>query len=514
MTTPPAVVLLILDGWGDAPAWGGNAITSARLPTMSSLYQTAFHTTLLASGAAVGLPGHEQGNSEVGHLTIGAGHPIVQDRTKISNAIDDGSFFRNQVLMDAMDRVKESGTLHLVGLVSDGGVHSHIDHLHAILEMARDRGCSRVAIHAITDGRDTPPQSAGQFLDRVRHWSETLGVGTITSIVGRYYAMDRDNHWDRTKLAFDLLTKGTENRSVSALAAIGAAYSKGQTDEFIQPIWIEGGLGPIAPNDSLVFFNFRQDRARQLLTALADPAFTEFNKPVLPDLFVATMIPYWFDRQHPGVHTIFSPEVVKDSLGSVIAKAGLHQLRIAETEKFAHVTYFLNGGQEQPFSGEDRQLIASKLTQSAALAPAMRTADIAQAVVKAVKHRRYGCIIANIASPDMVGHTGDFKASVVACEVVDQAVAQILAATRATKTVLIITADHGNVEELINPVTNEPDTQHSTNPVPCIIDDPTGQFRMATIPNQTLSNVAPTVLKMLGLPVPHSMIGHPLVTMS
>ena len=509
----PAVVLIILDGWGEAPAWGGNAPAAAQLPTISSLYKTAFHTSLVASGAAVGLPGHEQGNSEVGHLTIGSGRAIVQDRTRISNAIDDGSFFRNTVLIEAMQRVKQNGkTLHLIGLVSDGGVHSHMDHLHALLEMAKNQGCTRVAIHAITDGRDTPPQSAAQYLDRVRHWCTKLGVGAVTSIVGRYYAMDRDNHWDRTALAYQLYTQASVTHSASVLAGIGAAYSQQQTDKFIKPMWIDTGYEPIKPGDAVVIFNFRQDRSRQLLTAFADADFKGFNRVALSDVFFATMIPYWVDKEHSNVHPVFVPDVGKDTLGNVVSDAGLRQIRIAESEKYAHVTYFLNGGHEAANAGEERKLIQSKLKESPSLHPAMHTLDIAHAVVSAVHSRKYAAVIANIASPDMVGHTGDFRATVSACEIVDQAMSQILSATRATGTTLIITADHGNCEQLVNPVTNEMDTQHTTNPVPFIIDDPAGFVHERSYPEQTLADVAPTVLTILGLPVPHSMTGHSLAT--
>ncbi len=417
-TTQPAsqAVLIILDGWGEAPAWGGNAPTSARLPTMNDLYRTSFHTTLEASGNAVGLPGHEQGNSEVGHLTIGAGRPIVQDRTKISNAIDDGSFFRNAILLGAMDRVANTGTLHLIGLVSDGGVHSHIDHLHALLELASQRHVARVAIHAITDGRDTPPQSAGVYLDRIRHWCETLNVGAITSMVGRYFAMDRDNHWDRIQSAYNLIARGVGEHATSPLAALSAAYQKGKNDEFLPPVWIDTGLSPIQSGDSVIFFNFRQDRARELLTALANSAFREFPRPTFTGLSVATMIPYWFDEKDPAVIPIFNPDTVDHSLGGTIAEAGLKQLRVAETEKYAHITYFLNGGTEKPFAGEDRQLIPSKLVTSPADHPAMKTLDIAQAVVSAIRAKKYAAIMANIAAPDMVGHTGSFAAAVSACE--------------------------------------------------------------------------------------------------
>ena len=507
----PPVTLVILDGWGEAPAWGGNAPAAARLPTLSSLYKTGFHTTLEASGAAVGLPGNEQGNSEVGHLTIGSGRAIVQDRTRITNAINDGSFFRNKVLIEAMQRVTATHkTLHLIGLVSDGGVHSHMDHLHALLEMAKDRGCMNVAIHAITDGRDTPPQSAAQYLDRVRHWCEVLGVGKITSIVGRYYAMDRDNHWDRVEPAYRLFTEGVQPHYTSILAAIGAAYTQKLTDEFIPPMWIESGFNPIQTGDSVVLFNFRQDRSRQLLTCFADSAFNAFPRKIVDDLYLATMIPYWIDKEHPNVHPVFVPEVGQDTLGDVISQANLRQMRIAESEKYAHVTYFLNGGHEAVDPGEDRKLIPSKITESPALHPAMHTIEIGRAVISAVKSKKYACVVANIASPDMVGHTGNFPATVTACEVVDQTLSQILAATRSHKSVLVITADHGNCEELVNPATGEPDTQHTRNPVLLVIDDPTGKLKFLSYPEQTLADVAPTILTILGLPVPHSMTGHSL----
>ncbi len=509
------VVLIILDGWGEAANWGGNPISIAQTPTLNQLYRTSFHVALEASGAAVGLPGHEQGNSEVGHLTIGAGQPVVQDRTRISSAIDDGSFFQNAVLKQTMEQAKTTNhVLHLIGLVSPGGVHSHSDHLRALLEMAHKLAIPKVIIHAITDGRDMPPQAALKSIDEVRHWCTELGVGTIGSVVGRYYAMDRDSHWDRIEAAYNLITAGVGVHVPSALSAVSQAYTAGLSDEYVEPSVIDGSFAPIADGDSVVFFNFRQDRSRQLLTALSDPTFTDFKRPLKSNLFVATMIPYWFDIEHPGVHVVFPPAQLTDTLGHSLAMADMVQLRIAETEKYAHVTYFLNGGTEAPNTGEERVLIQSTVGRSAAANPAMQTLAIGQKLIHALKSGKYDCLIANIAAPDMVGHTGNFGATVTACEVVDQMLGQVVTVCAKESALLIITADHGNAEQLISPITNEPDTHHTTNLVPFIMMDPTNQWQGVSRPEQTLADVAPTVLTLLGVPVPLSMTGHSLVTMN
>ncbi len=509
-----AVCCVILDGWGEAPAWGGNAIATARTPVLDRLSQSPIATTLEAAGSAVGLADGEPGNSEVGHLTIGAGRVLRHDRTRISEAITDGTFFRNQVLIEAFERAKVAGTtVHLIGLASQGGVHGHSDHLHALLELAARIGVSGVLIHVITDGRDAPPQEAAQELDRIRHWCTELGAGRLASIVGRSFAMDRDQHWDRTERAYQLLTESADQPSRSALAAVSAAYTAGQTDEFIEPIWLDSTIPPIRSGDTVIGWNFRPDRSRQLFDALANPAFTGFRRPVLAGLTVVTLVPYWPDVAHAGIQVAFPPAPVTDPLGAVVSAAGAKQLRIAESEKYAHVTYFVNGGREAPFDGEERQLIPSKLRELPSAHPAMQTQPITRALISAMRTQRYRLVVANLAAPDMVGHTGNLRATVAACETVDEALGQLAATAAEFGTILVITADHGNAEQLVNPVTNEPDTHHTTNPVPFIVFDPTGHVRPRSWPHQSLTSVAPTVLTLLGLSVPHSMTGQPLATL-
>ena len=508
-----SLLLVILDGWGEAPAWGGNAITNAHKPTFDHLHESAYVTSLAAAGSAVGLADGEPGNSEVGHLTIGAGRVLIQDRARISAAIDDGRFFTNPQLIATINRVKATGrTLHLIGLASQGGVHGHSDHLRALLELAKQHGLTRVAIHAITDGRDAPPQQAASELDRIRHWCTELGVGTVASVMGRYWAMDRDQHWDRTERAITLLTQRLNASAQTPLAAISAAYSAGQTDEFIEPTWIDPAINPIGAGDTLICWNYRPDRSRQLIAALADPHFRAFKRPPLPDLSVTTLTSYWPANEQPTIQVAFPLELVADPLGSVVSAAGYGQLRIAESEKYAHITYFLNGGCETPFDLESRQLIPSRLQASPAEQPGMQTLAIAAAAAHALEQQRFGLIVINIAAPDMVGHTGDLQATVRACEVVDRAIGKILESVRRTKARLIITADHGNAEQLVNPVTNEPDTHHTVNPVPFIAFDPTAMMNGVSRPTQTLVDVAPTALALLGLAVPAAMTGLPLVT--
>jgi 2,3-bisphosphoglycerate-independent phosphoglycerate mutase len=336
-------------------------------------------------------------------------------------------------------------------------------------------------------------------------------VGRIGSVIGRYYAMDRDEHWERIEAAYRLLVDGVGQRAATPLAALSAAYAAGLTDEYVEPTVIDGAFEPLAPGDTAIVFNFRQDRARELLTSLTEPSFGAFKRPNHPALTVGTMIPYWYDDRHETIRALFAPEPVTETLGAAIAAAGGRQLRIAETEKYAHVTYFLNGGVETPFADEERVLVPSNLRGSAALHPALQTLEIGSQIRQALTTGRFDCVIANIAAPDMVGHTGDFAATVTACEVVDQLLGQLVTSCRATGTVLVVTADHGNAEQLLNPVTNEPDTHHTTNPVPFIVFDPRGRMRRISRPIQTLADVAPSVLTTMGIPIPPKMTGQSLV---
>jgi 2,3-bisphosphoglycerate-independent phosphoglycerate mutase len=500
-------LLLILDGWGQAPAGPGNAVTLAKMPAVNALMALPSRTTLLCSGRAVGLPDGYMGNSEVGHMNIGAGRIVYQDMTRIDIALEDGSFFTNPAISETIAAAKKSGgALHLLGLLSDGGVHSHIRHLFALIEAARKEGVP-VRIHAFMDGRDTAPDSGLGFM---RQLVERRGPGArVASISGRYYAMDRDNRWERIQQAWDTMINGQGPRFADPLAAVQAAYDEKQTDEFITPRLIvpEGGEPTVIKDgDAVFFFNFRADRARQLSQCLFDPNFTEFDRRRLPRLAAfATMSAYEAGFPMP---VAFHRQNLEHGLGQVASDAGLKQLRIAETEKYAHVTYFFNGGVEEPFPGEDRRLIPSpRDVATYDLKPEMSVNEVCDTLLKDWASGAYDLVVCNFANLDMVGHSGILPAAIKACEAVDACVAKAMEAVRASKGRLLVTADHGNAEEMLTP-DGHPYTAHTTNPVALVLMDEDAPRKLK--PGK-LGDIAPTILALWDLPIPEEMTGESLL---
>jgi len=500
-------VLCILDGWGHSPSLLGNAIASASTPRFDVMLRDNASGLLAASGLAVGLPEGQQGNSEVGHLTIGAGRVVLQDLTRIDAAIADGSFFENQVLTAAVDLARQRGTrLHLLGLVSPGGVHSHQKHLLALCEMARRRGLDRVAIHAFTDGRDTPPGSGSGFLEWIGERLVEIGVGQLASVSGRYYAMDRDRRWDRLELAFRTLMGQGPRQTADAVSYLEESYAQGTTDEFILPASIVGrGQDPVgvAAGDVVVHFNFRPDRARELCHSLADTEFSEFDRAGLPaDLDLVTFTDF-DDRL--AVEVAFPKPLVANTLGEAVAAAGLSQFHVAETEKYAHVTYFVNGGREEPFPGEERLLIPSAKVATYDLQPEMSAEAITDAVVGRLSLGTDALIVVNYANADMVGHTGSLPATIRAVEFLDLCLGRVMAAAETSGYQILLTADHGNAEQMIDAESGTPITSHSSNPVPVVLTQANGRLR-----DGGLSDVAPTLLTAMGLKVPDEMTGSDL----
>jgi 2,3-bisphosphoglycerate-independent phosphoglycerate mutase len=508
---PKPVVLAVIDGWGVAPHWGGNAVTLAKVPFMNKSMQESPTTTLQASGEGVGLPPNERGNSEVGHLNIGAGQVVLQYFPSITKAIQDKTFFANEVMVEAFTRAKKNGKrVHIIGLVSPGGIHSHIDHLYAILEVAKQQQVTDVCIHAITDGRDTPPFVSQEYLSTLNAKLRELGFGAICTVSGRYYSMDRDHRWERVEKSYRAMVEGVGPTAVSAEAAVAAAYRDGYSDEFIPPTVVQGksnSFQPIMDGDSIIFFNFRGDRAREITQALMKPNFDGFERKKAPqDLY---FVGFTYYEEGLPIHVAFRPHNVEQSLASIVADAGLRQLHVAESEKYAHVTYFFNGGSEHPLKGEDRIVIPSPHVPSFDQVPEMSTKQIADTVINNLG--RYDFVILNFACPDMVGHTGNLRAAIKACEAVDTALERISAEVNKLNGVLAITADHGNVEQMVNPKTGEPDTEHSNNPVPFIITgSPVQTFQLK--PGGTLSDVAPTILHIMSLVKPAVMTGSSLLT--
>jgi 2,3-bisphosphoglycerate-independent phosphoglycerate mutase len=496
-------VLAILDGWGCTDTVHGNAIAAAELPNWKRIFESYPHTLLEASGLAVGLPDGVMGNSEVGHINIGSGRVVQQGLVVIDAEIESGTFGQNATLRECIDHVqKTDGTLHLLGLVSDGKVHSSLDHLDALIDLACRAGV-RLAIDAFLDGRDTPPSSAGAYLAHVE--AELAGhgrAGAISTICGRFYAMDRDKRWERTRRAYDALVNGAaDHRYPTASVGLAAAYARGETDEFVAPT-IVGEPHPIRDGDACIFFNFRPDRARQLTLAFSDPAFDHFPVHQFTDFVFATMTRYEENFPNP---VLFGPRPQHDVFGEIVANAGLTQLRLAETEKYAHVTYFFNGGREDVFAGEDRILIPSNRSVATYdLAPEMSANDITVAAIEDISHRRHDVIVMNYANADMVGHTGVWDATISALETLDVALGRLEQAVLAAGGVLAITSDHGNAEEKIDADGN-PLTAHTTNPVPFVIvsERSPGAFNG----HGKLGDVAPTLLPLIGLPVPDVMTG-------
>jgi len=501
------VLLLILDGFGYSEDPDHNAIAIARKPNWDRLWNAYPHTLINASELSVGLPKGQMGNSEVGHLNIGAGRVIYQELTRVDVAIQDGSFNTNPAFTHAIAQAKANGTaLHIMGLLSPGGVHSHEDHIHALLELAANSGLSKIFLHAFLDGRDTPPRSAEQSLQRLRDKCATLGVGRIATIVGRYYAMDRDNRWERVQPAYDMLTQGkAEFRAATAVEGLLQAYARDENDEFVKCTVI-GEPAPMQDGDVAVFMNFRADRAREMTRALTDAAFDNFKREYFPKLADYVILSsYGDDFSH--LPAAFSPSAIHNGFGEYVSGLGLKQLRIAETEKYAHVTYFFNGGTEQPYPGEDRILVPSPKVATYDLQPEMNAVEVTDKLVAAIRSGQYQAIICNYANCDMVGHTGILEAAVKAIETLDVCIGRVVGAMQECGGEVLITADHGNAEQMIDRSTHQAHTAHTLNKVPFLY---VGR-KASMLDGGALQDVAPTLLAMMGLPQPPEMTGKPLI---
>lgn len=503
-------MLVVLDGWGLRAEKTANAIELARTPVYGELRSRFPHTSLVASGEAVGLPAGQMGNSEVGHMNMGAGRIVYQDLTRIDASIASGEFFANAALAEAMDRCRQDRhALHVVGLVSDGGVHSHQRHLYALMEMAARRTLRRVFVHAFTDGRDTAPTRGATHIGELEQRMARLGAGRIASVSGRYYAMDRDRRWERTQRAYDALVAGAGRTGSSALERVQASYAAGLTDEFIEPaVMVDAAgtpLGRLSSGDSVICFNFRADRVRQLTRALTFAEFDGFDRPARPDLHCTTMTEYDATFTMP---VAFPPQAFTANLGEVLAAHGLSNLRLAETEKYAHVTYFFNCGEERLYHGEDRILVPSPKVPTYDLKPDMSAPTVTDVLVDDLQNGRHDVIICNFANADMVGHTGRLEAAVAAVETLDRCLGRIAAAARTSGGTVLVTADHGNAEQMWDPETNGPHTAHTSNPVPLVLVDDVKGIRLRD--DGSLRDVAPTILGMLGIPLPPEMSGRDL----
>lgn len=498
------LILMILDGFGIAPE-SGNAIKAANKPNIDKLFAENPLTQIGASGMDVGLPDGQMGNSEVGHTNIGAGRIVYQELTRITKTINEDKLKDNEAIVSAMDKALENGTaLHLMGLLSDGGVHSHNTHLYGILELAKKKGLEKVYIHAFLDGRDVPPSSAADFVQACVDKTEEIGVGKIATVMGRYYAMDRDNRWERVEKAYAAMVYGEGVEAECPVCAVKNSYKEDVTDEFVVPSVIKGGA-TIQPNDSVIFFNFRPDRAREITRTLVDPDFDGFErkKGFFPVNFVCMT---QYDATMPNVDVAFKPQVLTNTLGEYISDKGMAQLRIAETEKYAHVTFFFNGGVEKQYPGEDRILVKSPSVATYDLQPEMSAYEVTDKLVPAIKSGKYDMIILNFANCDMVGHTGVFDAAVKAVEAVDECVGKVVDAIKEMGGVALITADHGNADKMVDD-DGEPFTAHTTNPVPfCVIG-----YDCELKDGGRLADIAPTMLQILGLPQPKEMDGTSLI---
>lgn len=505
------MVLVILDGWGLKDQNKGNAIARARTPNMDHFCSAYPHTTLKTSGEDVGLPHGQMGNSEVGHLNIGAGRIVYQELTRITRAIRDGSFFTNTELVAAVKHVQKTRrALNLIGLLSDGGVHSHINHLFALLELAKRHNLERVYIHCFLDGRDVPPDNAGEYIQQLEDKCRELGVGRIATVMGRYYAMDRDRRWERTEKAYLAMVLGEGLKATSARQALEDAYRRGETDEFVQPTAIVDRDGhPVATvkdGDAVVFYNFRPDRARQITRAFVDGDFTGFVRPVnRPGVHFTCMTLYDKTIDAP---VAFKPQHLNNTLGEVLSRLGIRQLRLAETEKYAHVTFFFNGGVEAPNPGEDRILIPSPKVATYDQKPEMSAIEVTDTFLEQLATDKYQIIIMNYANADMVGHTGDMAAAVKAVETVDQCLGRVVEAVLDKQGTVIITADHGNAEEMLDPQ-GHPHTAHTTDPAPFILIN--RDLKQVKIHPGILADIAPTMLALMGIPKPPEMTGSSLM---
>ncbi len=507
------VILIILDGWGIAPPGPGNAITLAETPTFNKFWAAYPRTQLKASGKDVGLPKGEPGNSEAGHLNLGAGIVVYQDLPRINFSIADGSFLQNKALINACNHIREHNSyLHLLGLIG-GEVHASREHLYALLWLCRQQGLGKdkVKLHLFTDGRDAAPRSAVTFISEVEQKMESIGIGEIATVSGRYYPMDRDRRWDRTEKAYQALINGKADTFPSVHEAIDSAYKQGTTDEFIKPAIVTGSSnkGTIDSNDAVIFFNYRSDRARQLTKALVSPSFEPFERPNRPkNIYFVTMTEY--EEGLPVSAIAYPPQKVELPLGKVLANNNKRQLRVAETEKYPHVTFFFNGEREDPFPGEDRILIPSPKVATYDKKPEMSANQITEVLLQKLKF--YNFILINYANPDMVGHTGVLTAGIKAVETVDKCIGQVVKKTLALQGVCLVTADHGNAEEMLNPRTGEVDTKHSINPVPFLAlgkPDQVGERR--ELMSGVLADIAPTILALMGIPKPSQMTGRNLL---
>lgn len=511
------MALVILDGWGVAPPGPGNAIEIANTPFFDSLWAGFPHTQLKASGRAVGLPEGEVGTSEVGHLNIGAGRIVWQDVSKIDQAIDDGSFFKNPALIEAVRRIKDGNCLHLMGLVGGGTVHSSLKHLFALLDLCAQEKLpqEKVKIHVFSDGRDSPPESALNYIQELNEKITEYGVGEIASIMGRFYAMDRDQRWERTERAYRTLTAGEGQKAHSVEEVIQQSYTHGEPDEFIEPTIIEGADGLIRNGDSVIFFNFRADRARQLTRAfvsgsLIDLEFKYFDRgPQLENLFFVSLVEY--EKAVPVSASAFIPHNIKANLAQLISQQSKTQFHIAESEKYAYVTYYFNGGIEPPLPGEDRLVIPSPKVLTYDKAPEMAAMEIAAAVKERILGHNYDFFLINFANADMLGHTGIIPAAIKGVEAVDEALKIVVNAILEKGGACIITADHGNAEEMLDPITGEISTSHSNNRVPLIVVGQRDHFRLRELQSGILADIAPTILELMGIPKPSLMTGRCLL---
>lgn len=501
------VLLCIMDGWGIAKDSIKNATLVAKTPNMDKFYKEEPNIQIYADGEHVGLPDGQMGNSEVGHLNIGAGRIVYQDLTRINKAIKDGDFFTNDKFLQAVEHVKKyNSSLHMYGLVSTGGVHSSLDHILALIEFAKQQGLKKVYFHAFLDGRDTPPKSAVEFLSQVEEKLKEAGLAPIASVSGRYYAMDRDNRWDRVEKAYNMLVLGEGNKADSAVEAVKASYEKEITDEFVEPTVINVPDSRIQDNDAIIFFNFRPDRAREISKAMMFEDFNGFNrKAVRKNLYYVTFKQY--DASFP-FPVAFEPQPLVNLLGEVLDKNGVKQFRTAETEKYAHVTFFFNGGIDEPNKLETRVLINSPKVATYDLQPEMSAPEVCEEVLKAIDNKDYGFILVNFANPDMVGHTGVMEAAVKACETVDTCVGKIIEKAKANDVAVVLTADHGNAECMEDKDTHAPYTAHTTNPVPLFVIN-AGNVELKQ--TGALCDIAPTVLDIMGIEKPKEMTGQSLI---
>ena len=500
--------LIIMDGYGVNDRHDGNAIYAAKTPNMDKYLKECPHSIVHASGMDVGLPDGQMGNSEVGHTNIGAGRIVYQELTRITKSIDDGDFFKNPALLGAIENCKKNNSaLHFAGLLSNGGVHSHNKHLYGLLRLAKENGIENVHVHCFMDGRDVPPRSGAGFVEELVSQIRQIGVGDIATVMGRYYAMDRDNRWERVEKAYNAMVLGEGNTCESAVTAMNESYNNDVTDEFVVPtVIVKDGapVGKIQENDSVIFFNFRPDRAREITRTIVDPDFSGFDRKFFKTYYVCMT---QYDATMPNVEVAFKPESLSNTFGEYISKKGLRQLRIAETEKYAHVTFFFNGGVEQVYDGEDRALINSPKVATYDLQPEMSAPEVTDEVVKRIESGEYDVVVLNFANCDMVGHTGVFEAAVKAVETVDECLGRVVDAILKMGGKALITADHGNADQMVNYETGGPFTAHTTNVVPLVlIGDGAKELK-----NGRLADLAPTMLDLMGLEKPNEMTGESLL---